>query len=268
MAKGRRRVGGKNAYRFTAKRKTALKRAQTISARKRKGKGKYAKIIAGTAVAGGIGAVIVAKKRSDWRKSVDPNRKEGVRIAESVSPAWASVPRTPRPNAAPPVKPGDPEVEKELLRGLAEEGRRAAEVEKNRLGKGMRVNRPLWGNQSAMDPNVANEEIEKRTIRDADGVIIEEDADLYGEWVDSTLPKGLRPNSGNSGKMGKTAAKREIRRYIENRNKLLRGDNVGANSEKTLLDAMETMGEFKSRSRRRRKRKSAKVQQPKKKDGS
>jgi hypothetical protein len=99
MAKKRSRRGRNRNYRYTAKRATALKRAQAISARKRKGRRvAIAKgVVTGATLAGvGAAAIYGYKNRSTigsdirstknrWRNAVQPGSKERVRIANAIT---------------------------------------------------------------------------------------------------------------------------------------------------------------------------------------
>lgn len=104
MARSRRYGRGKSKgyYKFTPKRKAALRKAQFVSAKNRKGKtltsGK--KIAIGVGVLTAVGAVGVVGyqnrdrigqgRNSDWRKTADPNVKERTRSGNSVSVAHPS----------------------------------------------------------------------------------------------------------------------------------------------------------------------------------
>lgn len=119
MAKKRR--GSRGPYRYTAKRKVALKRAQAISARKRRGKRIKTAVGITSVVAGvGAGAYLGYKYRpgsgnnlgsdvratghriakapgrgmAEVRRAVQPGSKEMMRIAHALSPATV-----PNPNA-------------------------------------------------------------------------------------------------------------------------------------------------------------------------
>ena len=77
------RNAARRAYRFTGRRRSALKKAQLKSAQKRKGGG--GKALVGIGMLAGVGAAAylgyhhrgtIAKKAGDWRKAVQPKAKE------------------------------------------------------------------------------------------------------------------------------------------------------------------------------------------------
>jgi hypothetical protein len=85
---------GNGPYRYTAKRKAALTRAQAISARKRKRNKNIATgVIAGATLAGiGATAIYGYKNRKEiqitsrrWKNAVQPGSKERVRLANALS---------------------------------------------------------------------------------------------------------------------------------------------------------------------------------------
>lgn len=100
MAKSRSGRGyyNRGKYRFTPARQKALKRAQEISARKRRNslikRGATVGVLAGTvgtlAYLGVKNRDTIGRKASDWRKSVQPGNKEKVRTANAVSVAHPS----------------------------------------------------------------------------------------------------------------------------------------------------------------------------------
>lgn len=249
----------KNAYpyRFTAKRKVALKRAQAISARKRRGlsRNKVMGAVAGTAIAGGLTAVVVSRKNStgSWKKAFNPLHKENVRQSNAVSPPWAHPPGSGAPRVARPVKPGDAQAEKELLKALAEEGRRAAGIPANKLGVN-RINRPRWGDPSAIDPEVAKEGI----LRQVDAG---EGETTYSQYIDKTIPRKLLKGQ----QIGERTARRAIaqhrnavfgKKYEDDllpRDKGIIKPNEGANSADATLEMMIARGEVK-RNRVRKKK--------------
>jgi hypothetical protein len=127
MARSRRygRGKGRGYYKFTPKRAAALKKAQFVSAKNRKGKGltqgkKIAigvGVLAGAAAIGYVGAKnydkIGSKSKADWRKTSDPHNKEATRAANSVSVAHPSqtvsvTPETvPAPRMSTPITDSD-----------------------------------------------------------------------------------------------------------------------------------------------------------------
>lgn len=104
MARSRRYGSGKGRgyYKFTPKRKAALRKAQFVSAKNRKGKGltKGGKIAIGVGVLAGAAAIgyvgarnydkIGSRSKGDWRKTADPDVKERTRSGNSVSVAHPS----------------------------------------------------------------------------------------------------------------------------------------------------------------------------------
>lgn len=234
MAQRRR---GKSAYKFTSSRRTALKRAQLLSARKRKGRGnKIAGAIAGTAVAGGIGAYIVSRKNKtgSWKSAVQPWQKEKVRQDNAISPPWARVPNPNKPSVAKPVKPGDAAAEKALLQALAQEGR----------------------------DKLAAEEQKKKERREA-----EVDHD---EFIDKTIPRAIIEGKPVSAREAKRAIAQHRNAIFgkKNENDLLPRDkpllkpDEGANSARTQLDAMIAEGD--ARAPRKPRKAAAKKAAPKK----
>jgi hypothetical protein len=105
MARGRgsRNYYSRGKYRYTAKRAAALKRAQAISARKRKGKGghkpsggfgfgtaaKFGGVLAGVAAVGYVGhryGGTISKSVGDgWKSTFSPQKREAVRTSNPVS---------------------------------------------------------------------------------------------------------------------------------------------------------------------------------------
>lgn len=96
----RSRMGGRKGrgyYKFTAKRKAALKKAQFVSAKNRKGKGltKGGKIAIGVGVLAGVGAIgvigiknrdrIGSGNKNQSHKAVNPDNKERTRAANAIS---------------------------------------------------------------------------------------------------------------------------------------------------------------------------------------
>jgi hypothetical protein len=100
MARARGR--GSYPYKFTSRRKAALKRAQLISARKRKGNGNKAiAVVAGIGLTAGVGYAGYKinkniKSGGNWRGQVTPDKKEANIKKNAVSPA-----STPRKGIAP-----------------------------------------------------------------------------------------------------------------------------------------------------------------------
>jgi hypothetical protein len=94
MAKKRGRNVRRGQYRYTQKRAVALRRAQAISARKRKGRRNSAikGAIVGATIAGvGAAAIYGYKNRSSiqatsvrWKAAVQPGSKERVRLANAI----------------------------------------------------------------------------------------------------------------------------------------------------------------------------------------
>jgi hypothetical protein len=94
MAKRNQRRRNSSVYRYTPKRKAALKRAQAISARKRKSQRNAAikGAVAGATLAGvGAAAIYGYKNRStikatstSWKNAVQPGSKERLRIANAI----------------------------------------------------------------------------------------------------------------------------------------------------------------------------------------
>lgn len=96
MARSRRYGRGKSRgyYKFTPKRKAALRKAQFVSAKNRKGSGSNLKKIAtiGVLAGAGVGVAVVGyknrdtiRKAGDWRKTASPENKERTRAANAIS---------------------------------------------------------------------------------------------------------------------------------------------------------------------------------------
>jgi len=145
MARSRRYGRGKSRgyYRFTAKRKAALKRAQFISAKNRKGSGKgsnfkkiatigvLAGVGAGVAVAGYKNRDAIGAKVGDWRKAVSPDRKERTRSANAISVGHPSrtVSITPSTVQAPRMSTPITDSDRAQARNYREAERKKAEKE-------------------------------------------------------------------------------------------------------------------------------------------
>lgn len=238
MAKGRKR--GKYPYKFTAKRKTALKKAQTVSARKRRKSG-VAAATGGIVVAGAVGYVGYRRvKTGSWKMAVQPWNKEAVRKVSAISPA-----STPR---------GQIRVEK-LNNGMSppriskEELARAANPDGVREKETPRVNR--GGRTSSghvREGNVTPQMVEEVSKR-------QEDQEKLDEDVRNRIPHALRPTQ--DGLVGPMVMQRAVSQHKNAIGHLQAGGGKDAVPRQDLLDMQFATGE--ARGRRTPKRKKTKA---------
>ena len=219
MAKRKRR-GSKGPYRYTSKRAAALKRAQTISARKRKGQRNAAikGVVAGATLAGiGAGAIYGYKNRStikattgNWKNAVQPGSKERVRVANAISGAIIR-----KPTSAP---------DRPFSKAALDAKQQAANIRAaKKANKASGFNRSDLGtaNPNAVDPGRNNAfPKQQRDVEIVNKLITGSDRPYN---IDKFIPRGVKGLIFGKRVTG-NAASRAVAAHVEAKGKMNVGD--------------------------------------------
>jgi hypothetical protein len=232
-----RRGRGKSAYKFTTSRKTALRKAQLISARKRKGRGRGKATAAvaaiGLTTAAGVAIYGIRARNgkpgnsNSAKNAVDPHNKEAVRKAGAISP------------------PQIASHERAVLREVAADTRSFYEIPANGLGRnnggpgakhsGTAVR---WGQDGAVDPSVRKKALDFG--HDGDGTEVLRSTGM----IEKSLPKKLLQGERIGTK--KLVGEKTIKRALSQRDNAvghLRGNGKDNISSAASLDMMIVQGD-------------------------